>query len=60
MTIKHSLYMQKYTSSIQKGPMWVFQLLGFALEEKLHGKKCCKYFGPEGVGYNRIAVKRVP
>ena len=29
--------------------MWFFPVLGFALEEKLHGKKCCKYYGPEGV-----------
>ena len=35
MTIKHSLYTQKYTSTIQKGPLWFFQFLGFALEEKL-------------------------
>ena len=29
--------------------MWFFMVLGFALEEKLHGRKCCEYFGPEGV-----------
>ena len=29
--------------------MWFFPVLGFALEEKLCGKKCCKYFRPEGV-----------
>ena len=30
--------MQKNTSTIQKGPMWFFLVLGFTLEEKLHGK----------------------
>ena len=30
-----------YTSCVQKGPMWVFPVLGFAGEEKLRGKKCC-------------------
>ena len=29
--------------------MWFFPVLGFALEERLMWKKCCKYFGPEGV-----------
>ena len=33
MTIKHSLYMQKYTSTIQKGPMWLFSVLGFYVEQ---------------------------
>ena len=28
--------------------MW---FLGFALEEKLHGAKCWKYYGPEGVSF---------
>ena len=32
MTIKHSLYTQKYTSTIQKGPMWFFLVLGIALD----------------------------
>ena len=31
--------------------MWFFPVLGFALEEKLCGAKCCKYFRPEGVLY---------
>ena len=29
--------------------MWFFPVLGFTLEERLCGKKCCKHFGPEGV-----------
>ena len=29
--------------------MWFFLVLGFTLEEKIRGKKCCKYFRPEGV-----------
>ena len=29
--------------------MWFFSVLGFALEEKLHGAKCCKFYGPEKV-----------
>ena len=49
MTIKHSMYMQKYPFYVQKGPVWFFSVLGFALEEKLHGTKCCKFYGPEGV-----------
>ena len=28
--------------------MWLFLVLGLALEEKLHGAKCCKYFRSEG------------
>ena len=52
MTIKHSLYMQTYTSTIQKEPVVFFKVLGFTLEEKLQGKKCCEYYRPEGVEYN--------
>ena len=33
----------------RKGLCGFFPVLGFALEEKLHGAKCCKYYGPEGV-----------
>ena len=29
--------------------MWFFPVLGFALEEKLCGAKCCKFYRPEGV-----------
>ena len=32
--------------------MWFFSVLGFALEEKLCGAKCHKYFRPEGVAPN--------
>ena len=32
--------------------MWFFSVLGLALEEKLlTWKKCCEYFGQEGVQY---------
>ena len=34
--------------------MWFFLVLGFALEEKLHGAKCCKFQGPEGVPFSRV------
>ena len=37
--------------------MWVFSVLEFALEEKLCGKKCCKYFGPEGAGVTTWVIK---
>ena len=33
----------------RKGLCGFFLVLGFALEEKLRGTKCCKYYGPEGV-----------
>ena len=33
----------------RKGLCGFFPVLGFALEEKLHGAECCKYYGPEGV-----------
>ena len=49
MTIKHSMYMQKVPLYVQKGPVWFFLVLGFTLEEKLHGEMCCKFYGPEGV-----------
>ena len=29
--------------------MWFFPVLGFALEEKLCGTKCCEYYRREGV-----------
>ena len=48
MTIKHSTYMQKvplyYTERA-----WFFLVLKFALAEKFCHKKCCEYFGPDGV-----------
>ena len=34
--------------------MWFFLVLGFALEEKLRGAKCCKFYGPEGVAFQRV------
>ena len=33
----------------RKGLCGLFLVLGFALEEKLCGAKCCKFYGPEGV-----------
>ena len=35
----------------RKGLCGFFPVLGFALEEKLRGAKCCKYYGPEGVSF---------
>ena len=34
----------------RKGLCGFFPVLEFALQEKLHGAKCCKFYGPEGVG----------
>ena len=42
------VYMKSTLVLYRKGPC-VFSCLGFTIEEKLHGKKCCKYFRPEGV-----------
>ena len=47
---------ERYTSTIQKGHMWVFLVLGFTLEEKLHGAKCCKFYRPEGVYFYNIRL----
>ena len=33
----------------RKGLCGLSLVLGFTLEEKLRGAKCCKYYGPEGV-----------
>ena len=55
MTIKHSMY-------IAKGPfLWTERAcvvfpMGFALEEKLCGAKCCKFYGPEGVPSRSIII----
>ena len=49
MTLKHSLYMQKYPSTIQKRPVCFFPVLIFMLEEKLCQEKCHKFYGPDGV-----------
>ena len=43
------VYAKSTLGLYRKGLCGFFLVLGFALEEKLHGKKCCKYFGPEGV-----------
>ena len=38
--------------------MWFFPVLGFTLEEKLCGAKCCKFYGPEGVQTKKIILSR--
>ena len=42
----------------RKGLCGFFQVLGFILEVKLCGKKCCKYYRPEEV-INKISGERV-
>ena len=37
---------KKYPLNVQKGPVWFFSVLGFAL---IHGAKCCKFYRSEGV-----------
>ena len=49
MTIEHSMYMQKVPFLCTERAVWFFLVLGFALEEKLCGAKCFKFYGPEGV-----------
>ena len=39
----------KHTLVLYRKGLCGFLVLGFALEQKLHGAKCCKYFRPEGV-----------
>ena len=43
--------MQKVHQYYTERTYVVFSVLEFALEEKLHGKKCWKYFGLEGVDH---------
>ena len=51
MTIKHSMYMQKVPFPFtERACVFFFWFFGIRpLEEKLHGAKCCKLYGPEGV-----------
>ena len=49
MTIKHSMYIQKVPFLCTETACVVFSVLGFTLEEKLHGAKRCKFYGPEHV-----------
>ena len=49
MTIKQLMYMQKVPFLCTGRACVFFLVLGFALEEKLHGAKCCKFYRPEGV-----------
>ena len=43
------VYVKSTLVLYRKGLCRFFPVLGFALEEKLHGAKCCIYYGPEGV-----------
>ena len=43
------VYVKSTLVLYRKGLCGFFPVLGFALEEKLCGAKCCKYYGPEGV-----------
>ena len=46
------IYMKSTLVLYRKGLCGFFPVLGFTLEEKLCGKKCCKYYGPEGVAHS--------
>ena len=43
------VYVKSTLVVYRKGLCGFFPVLGFALEEKLCGAKCCKFYGPEGV-----------
>ena len=43
------VYVKSTLVVYRKGLCGFFPVLGFVLEEKLRGAKCCKYYGPEGV-----------
>ena len=49
MTIKHSMYRQKVPFLCTERACVVFYGFGIRPIEKLHGAKCCKFYGPEGV-----------
>ena len=44
------VYVKSTLVLYRKGLCGFSPVLGFALEEKLRGAKCCKFYGPEGVG----------
>ena len=43
------VYVKSTLVLYRKGLCGFFPVLRFALEEKLRGAKCCKFYGPEGV-----------
>ena len=54
------VYMKSTLVVYRKGLCGFFPVLGFALEEKLRGAKCCKYYGPEGVIISIISLSANP
>ena len=46
---KFIVYVKSTLVLYRKGLCGFFPVSGFALEEKLHGAKCCKFYQPEGV-----------
>ena len=44
----------------RKGLCGFFPVLGFALEEKLCGAKCCKFYEPEGVVLTNYSIPFPP
>ena len=48
------VYMKSTLVAYRKGLCGFFLVLGFALEEKLHGAKCCKFYRPKGVHIRHI------
>ena len=51
------VYVKSTLVLYRKGLCGFFPVLGFALEEKLRGAKCCKYYGPEGVHAENYLAK---
>ena len=52
------VYVKSTLVLYRKGLCGFFPVLGFALEEKLRGAKCCKYYGPEGVCNNDLGLSQ--
>ena len=48
----------KSTLVLYRKSLWGFSGLGFDLEEKLCGRKCCEYYRPEGVWDNQYPHPR--
>ena len=52
------VYVKSTLVLYRKGLCGFFPVLGFALEEKLCGANCCKFYGPEGVySFHQIQFK---
>ena len=61
MTIKHLIYTWQVPFLYTERPVWFVLVLKFAMEDFVCRKKCCKCFGPEGIGVfsGNFAQRRV-